>query len=492
MLEIEHMYGGYGSESVLEDVSLSVNKGEFFGILGPNGSGKTTLLKMISGILPYKEGHVSLNGHSLKSYSPKSLAKIMAIMSQHTSEAFSYTVKETVSLGRYAHQRGLFKEWRDEDEEAVQRVMNWTGVAQMQHQYIQFLSGGERQRVFLAQALAQEPEILLLDEPANHLDLSYQKELFDLLKKWTREQGLTVISIFHDLNLAGLYCDRLLLLENGKTVSCGIPDEVLRQERIEDVYHTQIARQPHPKVPAPQIMLLPEKNNSETMQECISEACIEVLDDIVVLKAPISLRTMSSGVIGAGTGWYKTFVNRHVDRNYNCSDHRKEMADFLRGKGFEPSETVGMMTAVKVQDAVYRLYEEDGWSVLFVVTAGVGNAVDVSNSYSSSYPIRQGTINSWIFINGELTEEAFIQAIMTATEAKVKVMQELEIKDPQTGTIATGTSTDSILIAASQRGKYFEFAGSIAPLGKLIGKGIYECTHEAIAKSSRRREKLGW
>ena len=101
----------------------------------------------------------------------------------------------------------------------MQKVMNWTGVTTFQDKPIQFLSGGERQRVFLAQALAQEPEILLLDEPTNHLDLSYQKELLDLLKRWTREQGLTVISIFHDLNLAGLYCDRLLLLEKGK-ISC--------------------------------------------------------------------------------------------------------------------------------------------------------------------------------------------------------------------------------------------------------------------------------
>ena len=417
---------------------------------------------------------------------------MMAILSQHSSEAFSYTVKETVSLGRYAHQKGLFKEWSSEDEEVVQRVMNWTGVAELQHKPIQFLSGGERQRVFLAQALAQEPEILLLDEPTNHLDLSYQKELFDLLKKWTREQGLTVISIFHDLNLSGLYCDRLLLLENGKVVSCGIPNDVLRRERVEVVYNTKIARQPHPKVPAPQIMLLPEMNDREMVQERVTEALVEVRDDIVVLQAPVPLRTMSSGVIGAGVGWHTTFVNRHVNRNYNCNDHRQEMADFLRDKGFEPSETVGMMTAVEAEDVVYRLYEEEGWSVLFVVTAGVGNAVDVSSSYASSYPIRQGTINSWIFINGELTEEAFIQSIMTATEAKVKVMSELEIKDPQTGTLATGTSTDSILIAATQKGKPFEFAGSISPLGKLIGKGIYECTHAAIQKSNKRKEMLGW
>lgn len=488
MLEIKNLYGGYGNQFILQDISLAVKKGELFGILGPNGSGKTTLLKMISRILSYQKGSITIKGRPLQSFSTKELAQIMAILSQHSSEAFSYTVKETVSLGRYAHQKGLFKEWGQRDEEIVQNVMNWTGVAELQQQSIQFLSGGERQRVFLAQALAQEPEILLLDEPTNHLDLSYQKELFDLLKKWTQERGLTVISIFHDLNLAALYCDRLLLLENGKTVSCGIPDEVLRRERVENVYRTKIARQSHPKVAAPQIMLLPERNTIHDKENMIDNAMVKVKEDIVVVEAPVPLRTMSSGVIGAGAGWHKTFVNRHVDRNYYCSDHRQEMADFLRQKGFEPSETVGMMTAVKVEDVVYRFYEQEDWSALFVVTAGVGNAVDVANSHAANYPIRQGTINSWIFINGELTDEAFIQAIMTATEAKVKVLFDLGIKDPQTGTIATGTSTDSILVAASQRGKPFEFAGTITPLGKMIGKGMYECIYEAIGKSSKRKE----
>ena len=483
MLEIRDLSGGYGDEMVLNDISLTIQKGELFGILGPNGSGKTTLLKMISGILPYKQGDILVSGRSLQSFSPKQLAKIMAVLSQHSSEAFSYCVKETVSLGRYAHQKGFFKEWSSQDEEIVQRVMNWTGVADFQNQSIEFLSGGERQRVFLAQALAQEPEILLLDEPTNHLDLSYQKELFDLLKKWTVEQGLTVISIFHDLNLAGLYCDRLLLLEKGKIVSCAAPDEVLKQEKIEAVYRTEIEKHPHPKVPAPQIMLLPKKVSFQSTETKISEECLTVMDDYVELKAPYPLRTMSSGVIGAGTGWHKSFVNRHVDKNYNCDNHREEMAHFLRENGFEPSETVGMMTAVMAKDVVFRSYEEDDFSIFIVVTAGVGNAVDVSKSHELNLLVQPGTINSWIFINGELTEEAFIQCIMTATEAKVKVLHDLEVKDGETGTIATGTSTDSILIAASQKGKQLEFAGSITPLGKLIGKGIYQCTLEAIEKS---------
>src|SRR3954447_12003404 len=119
MIEIQHLYGGYGNETVLSDVSLNIHKGELFGILGPNGSGKTTLLKIISGVLPFKRGSILLKGHSLQTYSPKQLAKVTAVLSQHTSEAFSYTVKETVSLGRYAHQKGFFKEWSHKDEEMV-------------------------------------------------------------------------------------------------------------------------------------------------------------------------------------------------------------------------------------------------------------------------------------------------------------------------------------------------------------------------------------
>ena len=188
ILNVQNLSGGYGNEPVINDVSFQVHKGELFGIIGPNGSGKTTLLKMMSGVQSFTKGSIYVKGEPLKQYSSKQLAKVIAVLSQHSSESFSYSVKETVSLGRYAHQKGFFKEWSKEDEAIVQEVMDWTGVSIFQNQPIQLLSGGERQRVFLAQALAQEPEILLLDEPTNHLDLSYQKELLDLLKKWTREK----------------------------------------------------------------------------------------------------------------------------------------------------------------------------------------------------------------------------------------------------------------------------------------------------------------
>lgn len=489
MLEIEQLYGGYNDAAVLTNVSFQVRKGELFGILGPNGSGKTTLLKIISGILPYKRGNILLKGQPLKKYSTKQLAKVIAVLSQHSSEAFSYSVRETVSLGRYAHQSGFFNEWSKEDEDIVQDVMSWTGIDSFQDQPIHLLSGGERQRVFLAQALAQEPEILLLDEPTNHLDLSYQKELLDLLKKWTGEKGLTVVSIFHDLNLAGLYCDRLLLLEKGEVNRCDTPNEVLKQETIEHVYHTEIRKHSHPIVPAPQMVLLPESYYQNRKDMKITTENLTVGQEFISLLAPMSLRTMSSGVTGSGMGWYHTFVNRHVDKDYNCSNPREEMSEFLKANGFEPSETVGMMTAVYTEDAVYRLYEDDGFSLLVIVTAGVGNAVDVSKSHEQCGTLTPGTINTWLLVNGELTDEAFIQSVVTATEAKVKVMHDMDIKDVNTGTVATGTSTDSILIAATQKGKLLEYAGSIAPLGKLIGKGVYECTKEAIMKSKERKER---
>jgi iron complex transport system ATP-binding protein len=486
MLSVQQVSGGYSSEAVLRDISFEVDQGELFGILGPNGSGKTTLLKMISGILPIESGEIFIKGKQLQEYSAKQLARIIAVLSQHSSQTFSYSVKETVALGRYAHHRGLFQSWSEKDEAVVQRVMKQIGVSQFQNKNIQELSGGEKQRVFLAQALAQEPEILLLDEPTNHLDLSYQKELLDFLKQWTSENGLTVISIFHDLNLAGLYCDRLLLLENGRINIDHIPNEVLREERIRDVYHTDIQKHPHPKVAAPQMVLLPKVNRDLESFE-INESMLHISNELIELATPMPLRTMSSGVIGSGTGWHQTFVNRHVSKDYNCSDHRKEMVSFLKSKGFEPSETVAMMTAVVLGDVVYKRFAQDDFSIFVMVTAGVGNAIDASKSEMHTFAVLPGTINTWIFVNGELTEEAFIQSIMTATEAKVKAMNDLKVIDEVTGTIATGTSTDSILIAATQTGVVLEFAGTITPLGKLISKGVYQCTIEAIQKSNKRK-----
>lgn len=479
MIFVKQVSGGYYEKNVIHDVSFHVKKGELFGIIGPNGSGKTTLLNMLSQVLIPSTGGIQLQDQSLSTYTPIELAKLVAVLPQHTMQTFSYTVRETVALGRYAHQRGIFRSLTEKDEQLIQDVMEQTGVLHYEHVPIDRLSGGERQRVFLAQALAQDPQVLLLDEPTNHLDLSYQKELLDVLKQWTRENNLTVVAIFHDLNIASLYCDRLLLLEKGHKNICDIPDIVLQKSRIESVYDTAVENHPHPKIPKPQMMILP--NNYVSTSELINAGNLQVTENQIVLKSSIPLKTMSSGVTGAGMGWHRAFVNRHVSADYDCTDYRGDMVNYLMEHGFPSNETVSMMTAVSLQDVVYKFYQVSNLSAFIVVTASVGDAIDASAG-KKRFSKNIGTINMWIFVNGNLSDEAFIQTLTTATESKVKALADLQIMDQSTKTTATGTGTDSVLVAATQQGEHQQFAGPLTVLGRLVGKGVYQCTKQAIEK----------
>lgn len=480
MLEIKNLSGGYSGKSIVHDLSFSVKKGEFFGILGPNGSGKSTLLKMISGILPYHHGAIQINKKLLQHYTIKKLAQVMAVLPQLSTQEVSYQVKDIVSIGRYAHQQGLFPSWTDEDEKIVQKVMEQTGISNYQNHSLLQLSGGERQRVYLAQALAQQPKILLLDEPINHLDLSFQKNLLDLLKKMASENHLTVVSVLHEINLAGLYCDRLLLMRDGKMEGLGTPSEILKQSRINFVYQTNVQRHPHPEYPKPQISVIPNNLMEKKERVEINQSFLTSSNEMIVLDAPIMLKTLSSSIIGAGWGWHRTFVNRHVSKKYHCKNHKEEMAHYLLSNGLDMNETIGMMTAVDLKNVSYQFLKRDGFSTFIVVTAGVSNAVDATLAYQHDSSYIPGTINTWIFINGELSDEAFVQAIMTATEAKGKALRQKNILDQVTGTMATGTSTDSIVIAATQRGARLPYSGTITLLGQTIGQGVFECTCEAL------------
>ncbi|WP_144512043.1 adenosylcobinamide amidohydrolase [Bacillus sp. FJAT-22090] len=479
MLQVENVSGGYDRKMIVKNVSFEVEKGEMLGILGPNGSGKSTLLKVISGILNMESGDVLVDGRSLKSYTSKELAKKMAVLPQLHSHAFSHTVRDTIALGRYPHQSGLFSSWSDEDETAVAEAMKLTAMERYEHQMLDLLSGGEQQRVFVAQALAQQAPILLLDEPTNHLDIAHQKQLLDTIKTQAIEKGITIISIFHDINLASLYCDRLLLMDRGEVKVIGAPHEVVQKDQIETVYEARISTNPHPERPKPQITILPdviEKPNNKR----ITTENFQITGELVIFEAETQLKTWSSAVINAGSGWYKNFVNRRVDANYACDNVQKEMLEYLAKEGFSEADTVGMMTAVNTKDAIIKEYDTPFGSIVIMVTAGVGNAVDVSRAHEVEMLPAIGTINTWIVVNGELSDEAFIQSVITATEAKTKALAFEQVKDPRTGTIATGTSTDSILIAATQTGTHIPYAGPITEVGKKIGFGVYECTVEAI------------
>lgn len=479
MLYVDNISGGYGDQLVVKSVTFNVRKGEVLGIIGPNGSGKSTLLKVISGILPAETGTIKIDGQEATLYSQKEFARKVAVLPQLHAHAFSHTVRETVELGRYPHQSGLFSSWSAEDEHAVNEAMASTAVTRYAKQSIDLLSGGEQQRVFVAQALAQQAPILLLDEPTNHLDIAHQQQLLDTIRKQAIDKGLTVISVFHDINLASMYCDRLLLMDKGKVVKIGLPQEVIKEKAIETIYEARIKTQPHPELPKPQITLLPEIEE-DMSQLLITKEDFAISADYVVLRAKTPLKTLSSAVHNAGMGWYRTFVNRHVDRAYNVEDVQVEMSTYLERHEFSLTETVGMMTAVMTEHVEIEEYKGEFGTVLIAVTAGIGNAVDVSATLTRDEKPRIGTINTWIIINGQLPDEAFIQAMVTATEAKAKALQVEEVIDPLTGTIATGTSTDSILVAATQQGEKLPYAGPITPLGKLIAYGVYDCTVRAV------------
>ncbi|MGG0656577.1 adenosylcobinamide amidohydrolase [Rummeliibacillus pycnus] len=491
MLIVNQLSGGYDPRKpIIKNISFTVDRGQFVGILGPNGSGKSTLIKVISGILTATSGTVLIDGKNREDYTTKELAQKMAILPQLHAHAFSHSVRETVSIGRYPYQNSWFQTWSKEDEEAVTTAMEQTGIAQFKDQHLEFLSGGEQQRTFVAQALAQRADLLLLDEPTNHLDIEHQRKLMDMIRHEVVNNRLTVISIFHDMNLASLYCDQLLLLENGQISSMGEPHEVLKEKQVMEVYHTKVSSYPHPVLPKPQVTLIPELQEERQRTSKITAQQIKIRDEFVELQTSFPLKTVSSAVHNAGFGWFQTFINRAVNKNYMAEDAHEELKQYLEKYGFSPSNTVAMMTAVASKHVVVREFSSTSGSIVVAVTAGVGNAVDVSKAYERSEKPHIGTINTWVFVNGTLTDESFMQAMITATEAKVKALAIENIQDPVSKTTATGTSTDSVLIAATQREPFFEYAGTITGIGKLIGRGVFETTCIALQEYKRAKGVL--
>lgn len=481
MLTVNNLIGGYAGNDIIKNVTFHVEKGKILGILGPNGSGKSTLLKMISGVIKPSNGEVIIDNTPLERYEVKQLAKKMAVLPQLHASTFSNSVYDAVSLGRYPHQSGFFSSWSNEDEEIVQRAMDSTGVARYKNHHLEFLSGGEQQRVFIAQALAQDAELLLLDEPTNHLDIAHQKQILDMIRMQVEQNGLTVVSIFHDINLASLYCDELLLLEDGKLRAHGLPHEVILEEQIADVYQARVATYPHPELPKPQITMLPAKEMERTFTRIRVED-FHIAKDYIELSAKAPLKVVSSAVHNAGIGWYETFLNRSIAPDYNINLVKEDTLQFLRDRKFSPTNSVVMITAVETNCVAIESFTANQLEVIIMVTAGVGNSVDVTKTYLRNDPPHVGTINTWVFVNGKLTDEAFIQAMITATEAKTKALADQQIVDTFTGTIATSTATDSLLIAATQHGEEMPYAGPITEVGKLIGRGVFEVTIEAIKK----------
>ena len=218
-LTAEHVSVLRGRTEIVHDVSFSVSDGQWLMICGPNGAGKSTLLSAVSQELPYT-GLVTLDGTDLRRMKPRPLARRMAMLRQLSDLAYAYTVEEVVAMGRYAH-RGLLQA-DNGGAEAVERALQAVQLQDKRRQNILTLSGGERQRMLLAQVLCQEPDVLLLDEPGNHVDLRFQQELFLLIDAWRREPGHAVVSVVHDLSLARKFGTHALLLSSG----CGTYGEI--------------------------------------------------------------------------------------------------------------------------------------------------------------------------------------------------------------------------------------------------------------------------
>lgn len=241
---------------VLNGLSCSFQKGRMYGIIGPNGVGKSTLLQLLSGVDQPKQGEVMLAGRRIDSYPRKQLAKQLAVLQQSGLPPVGFSVREIVGMGRYPFQNWLGSEKID-SEPVINGALAAMGLQELEHRKMDQLSGGERQRVALAKLMAQEPSIILLDEPTTYLDIGFQVQLLDTVRAWQRERGLTVIAVLHDLNLASLYCDELIVLHQGKIAAAGTPHDVLTSALIEQVYETKTAVILHPVTGVPQIMLQP-------------------------------------------------------------------------------------------------------------------------------------------------------------------------------------------------------------------------------------------
>jgi iron complex transport system ATP-binding protein len=257
-ITVTHLSHAYGGPPVLHDVGFSIKRGQFFIIIGPNGSGKSTLLKLIAGLLPLQSGGIDLLAKPIGDYATRRLAQHISYVPQNVAVEFPFSVTQVVLMGRAPH-LGVLGFEGPEDLELAQQAMEITDVAHLARRRMDQLSGGERQRVFIARAICQQPEIVLLDEPTAALDLAHQARVMDLMERLKARQGVTVVMISHDLNLAAMYADQLLLLSRGRPARMGDPNKVLDYDTLETVYGCTLLVDESPLGSYPRVHLVPAR-----------------------------------------------------------------------------------------------------------------------------------------------------------------------------------------------------------------------------------------
>ena len=256
MIAVKNLSYSYGPVKALNDISFSLPKSRVVGLLGPNGSGKSTLCLCLAGMLDRKgfSGEIKISDQNLTQYTPENMALKLAVVFQDNLFSFDFTAYEIVLMGRSPYLRPLQPEGI-EDHRIAEKAMRDCDCFELKDRPIKSLSGGERQRVVLARALAQTTSVLLLDEPTNHLDLKHQKQILSLVQGLAASQGVLSVVVLHDLNLAGQYCDYLMLLDQGLLVKQGTPEEVLTPENLNPVYQINVHKISHPVTGRPQIII---------------------------------------------------------------------------------------------------------------------------------------------------------------------------------------------------------------------------------------------
>ncbi len=252
-IELAGLGFAYGTQPLFEGFALAIEPGEFFGIIGPNGAGKSTLLKLMAGLLKPQSGSVRLLGRELGDMGRAEVARSVGVVLQENPFAFDYPVSDVVMMGRNPY-LGRFQQPGAKDLQVVTDALGVADALGLRDKSVNAISVGEKQRVVLARALAQEPKILLLDEATSHLDIAHQQMIARILSGLNR-CGTTVVLLSHDLNLAALYCSRILLLDRGRAAACDVPERVITKELIQSVYGVEPLLTTHPESGRPQVML---------------------------------------------------------------------------------------------------------------------------------------------------------------------------------------------------------------------------------------------
>ena len=233
MLRGDHVTVRYGEYRAVDDCSFHLAEGEWLMLAGPNGAGKSSLIEAIARGVPY-DGSIRWQGKEIREMKPAELARRIGVLSQRNQMSYAYTVEEVVGLGRYAWKKGFLSPGEGQAE--TERALEMTGLRELRHASMLTLSGGETQRVFLAQVFTQNPQVLILDEPANHLDLKYQQHIFSLIRQWLQEPGRAVLSVVHDLSLARKYGSHGILMDQGRIIAQGTISSVMTPQNLEEVY----------------------------------------------------------------------------------------------------------------------------------------------------------------------------------------------------------------------------------------------------------------